>query len=597
MFSTIQHRGLLATGLGTLPVMHLLLWCGLGLLTIVLIVLVVTKWGKTRPLHTCAVLSLLAHVLLACLATVVRIVASMDQVAEGPPIRVRIVSEAPSPVHEPTPQPEPSEPQVLETAEEPAEPPAEESPPAEEAVVLDEPSPDSEPEQIAAQEPLPLPPTTPMAEIVAVPETIPETKTPAPEAETTAEPQGEQVATVSDPEPPAPVQVETTLDTGEVATPQPYINRQRSDRLGFVIREGGSRETEAAVRAALEWLAAAQSSDGSWKALEFGAGQERNVLGHNRQGAGTKADTGISSLAVLAFLGAGYTHQAGDYEVTLVDGLEFLIASQAADGNLGGSATRYAHMYCHSMSTFALAEAMAQSGDPRLRDAVRRAINYTLRAQHPTAGGWRYRSGQEGDTSQLGWQLMALRSAELAGLDVPSQTWTRAERFLRSVRRGAAGGLAAYTPHSKASRPMTAEALYCRQLLAASIGGTVGTAAAEEAAQHLLSELPGHGQPNLYYWYYATLALHHQQDVSSIASRAWKEWNSAMKQTLVSSQVIRGPEAGSWSPNTMWGGYGGRVYSTALAALCLEVYYRYDAEREHPQQWIASERDEPRQLR
>jgi hypothetical protein len=44
---------------------------------------------------------------------------------------------------------------------------------------------------------------------------------------------------------------------------------------------------------------------------------------------------------------------------------------------------------------------------------------------------------------------------------------------------------------------------------------------------------------------------------------------------LVPSQIEDGPNAGSWDPDMEWGGYGGRVYSTALAAMCLEVYYRY----------------------
>ena len=55
----------------------------------------------------------------------------------------------------------------------------------------------------------------------------------------------------------------------------------------------------------------------------------------------------------------------------------------------------------------------------------------------------------------------------------------------------------------------------------------------------------------------------------------WEIWNEAMKQTLLPMQRSSGSEAGSWDPNGMWGGYGGRVYSTATAALSLEVYYRY----------------------
>jgi hypothetical protein len=55
----------------------------------------------------------------------------------------------------------------------------------------------------------------------------------------------------------------------------------------------------------------------------------------------------------------------------------------------------------------------------------------------------------------------------------------------------------------------------------------------------------------------------------------WEEWNRQIRDTLVRAQRKDGPFAGSWDPRTQWGGYGGRVYSTAIATLTLEVYYRF----------------------
>jgi hypothetical protein len=55
----------------------------------------------------------------------------------------------------------------------------------------------------------------------------------------------------------------------------------------------------------------------------------------------------------------------------------------------------------------------------------------------------------------------------------------------------------------------------------------------------------------------------------------WRTWNRALRQRLLALQRTGGTAAGSWDPDTVWGGHGGRVYSTSLAALCLEVYYRY----------------------
>ena len=197
----------------------------------------------------------------------------------------------------------------------------------------------------------------------------------------------------------------------------PYSLRNTPGRLGLVAGQGGNAETEAAVAAALRWLASAQSRDGRWDAVQFGAGQEENTLGQDRGGAGRGADTGITALSLLAFLGAGHSHVQGEYQENVRRGLDFLLRSQAADGNLFGEATLYAQMYCHSMATFALAEAEAVTRDRRLEAAVTKAVNYSLAAQNTTTGGWRYRPGDIGDTSQLGWQIMALASARRAGIN------------------------------------------------------------------------------------------------------------------------------------------------------------------------------------
>src|SRR5205085_12139428 len=187
-------------------------------------------------------------------------------------------------------------------------------------------------------------------------------------------------------------------------------------------RRGASAETEAAVKAALQWLSKHQSTDGRWDASRFGGGRELRILGHDRNGAGAQADTGVTGLALLAFLGAGHTHNQGGYQDTVARGLEFLLRSQASDGNLGGNAEQFALMYCHGMGTLALSEAYAMTGDPRLGQSVKLAVRYTISAQNRTTGGWRYRPGDQGDLSQLGWQLMALKSAELANIEVPAST-------------------------------------------------------------------------------------------------------------------------------------------------------------------------------
>lgn len=348
-------------------------------------------------------------------------------------------------------------------------------------------------------------------------------------------------------------------------TPQAYVARNTAQRSEWAVRQGGSMEAEAAVDAGLTWLAAHQESDGRWDADRWGAGFETKTAGHDRGGAGTNADTGITGLAILAFLANGQTHLEGKCRKNVQQGLEFLLRSQAIDGNLAGQSRLYASMYCHGMATLAMSEALAMTGDVRIRPYVQKAINYSVEAQNPTSGGWRYQPGDQGDMSQFGWQVMAIKSAGMAGIAVPETTRTGMISFLNRCAQGRHDGLSCYQPGRPSSRAMTAESLVCRYFL----GIEPDQDLQNEATQFILGELPQSGRPNLYYWYYGTLALYQVQ------GPAWSRWNQAMQRQLLAIQRSDGPYAGSWDPDTVWGSYGGRVYSTALGVLCLEVYYRY----------------------
>ena len=205
------------------------------------------------------------------------------------------------------------------------------------------------------------------------------------------------------------------------------------------------------------------------------------------------------------------------------------------------------------------------TADQRLEPPLRRAVAFTVAAQDPSGGGWRYLARSPGDTSQLGWQVMVLKSAELSGIPMPDTTRQGALHYLKTVSSGQYGGLASYRAGHQATRPMTAEALVCRQFLGMPLESPTG----EEAGDYLLGELPGQGRDNLYYWYYGTMAMYHLQ------GDHWRQWNEALQRTLIARQRRSGTLAGSWDPTTVWGGYGGRIYTTAMATLCLEVYYRF----------------------
>jgi hypothetical protein len=363
------------------------------------------------------------------------------------------------------------------------------------------------------------------------------------------------------------------LPSRQPSLPTAYQLRQASQRLQLSRPYGADEDSEAAVEAALRWLADAQSPDGSWNAARFGAGTETRALGEYRHGTGGQADTGVTGLALLAFLSAGHTHLDGAYRSVVAKGLSFLLQIQMPSGDLSGPklignarAAVNARMYCHSIALLSLAEAHAMTQDPALVDGVTRGAQFSINAQDSRGGGWRYHPGDSGDLSLFGWKAMALHSADLSGIKVPPIVGQRMQSFLRSCTVGR-GGLARYRPgEGRPSETMTAEALACRLLLDFPLSGE----ARREAVQMIMSNLPGETPDNVYYWYYATLALFQLQDEN------WQIWNQRLKSHLLQTQIpAYRSDAGSWNPDSLWGGYGGRVYSTAMSCLCLEVYYRY----------------------
>lgn len=431
-------------------------------------------------------------------------------------------------------------------------------------------------DETAAVEPVPAEPTPlpPPADVETLPLLEVKVAEPEPAARESAVADTDVAPTTADAEATVAVPAASAIATAAAGTPaaaQPhavpaaYADRADGRRAAAAAARGGSEETERAVRSALAWLAAAQSGDGRWAAARHGAGVERSVQGQHRQGAGARSDHGVTGLALLAFLGAGQTHRDGPHADHVRRGIDFLVARQRADGSLAGDAEFFAALYCHGMATIALAECAALTGDTRLLPPLERAVRHTLAMQNLTTGGWRYAAGDRGDTSQLGWQLMVLSSARNAGMQGLEPAEGRARHFLASVSSGAAGGLAAYRPGERASLTMTAEAAFCRQLL----GAAPDEPAVREALDLIARSPPDRSHPNAYTWYYATLASFHA------GGPQWDAWNARLQAALLPLQRHDGTFDGSWDPDPVWGGHGGRVYSTALSAMTLEVYYRH----------------------
>jgi RNA polymerase sigma factor (sigma-70 family) len=326
--------------------------------------------------------------------------------------------------------------------------------------------------------------------------------------------------------------------------PPPRRDRKALDAIKqrLLLRAGGNAKSEAAIAAGLLWIAKQQAADGRWP-LDALGGQKNDVAG--------------TAFGLLPLLGAGHTHKDADgpFAKNVQAGLDFLIAGQQKDGDLGGGA------YAHALASRALFQAYALTGDPKLAAPARLALDYVVRGQNE-AGGWGYTPGSpRGDLSVTAYQVAALRDARAAGLDVPQPALDAAARFVQSCR---AGGGYAYLPGVGAAPTLTMTAAGLHALGGA--GGDTTTDEFRGGLRKLAADAPGPaGSVYAAHWAADVLRRHGGDD--------WPKWNAAVRDRLVARQEADG----GWpAKGQEYADAGGRLMISSLTLLTLEVYYRED---------------------
>ncbi len=368
----------------------------------------------------------------------------------------------------------------------------------------------------------------------------------------------------------APIQIDLT-EFAERTAPKNALSQMIGSQVGSGIagrgvarqadmaqikKWGGTEGSEAAVAAALRWIAYHQLPDGGWSFDHtIGPGPRFSP------NPGDLRDTrnAATAMALLPFLGAGQTHLDGEYKEVVRRGLYFLMSRQQSNGSFAEAGGR---LYSHGLAAIALCEAYAMTGDPDLAGPAQGALNFIVYAQDPVGGGWRYEPRQAGDTSVVGWQLMALKSGHMGELQVPPNVIAGTSRFLDSVQTDG-GAKYGYTAPG-AGIGTTAVGLLCRMYL-----GWKQDHPALMRGVKFLSDT-GPSTSNMYYNYYATQVMRHN------GGEMWEKWNSQMREFLVKTQSREGPSQGSWYiPGDHGSERGGRLYCTSMATMILEVYYRH----------------------
>lgn len=297
---------------------------------------------------------------------------------------------------------------------------------------------------------------------------------------------------------------------------------------------------DAAVAAGLGWLAREQAEDGSWVSERY------------------PASLGLTGLALLAFLADGNVPYEGEHAKVVDRALAFAIESTHPDV-LCLERNRH-EMYDHGLALLALAQAYGMTQRPEIRALVERGVGLTVRCQ-AADGGWGYVAiSKSQDLSLSCMQLMGLRAARAAGLNVPEYTIEAGLDYaLRNCHDPVSGGLGYDDALPRFS--MTA----CGVVTLQACGKLAVTdPVVRGGLEYLLREKPSF-EPDTQYWYYYG-CYYAAQAAFQAGGRTWRELYPALVEELLAEQRADGS----------WEGQGeDQLMATSMAVIVLCIPKRY----------------------
>ena len=290
--------------------------------------------------------------------------------------------------------------------------------------------------------------------------------------------------------------------------------------------------------------------------------------------------TTMTSLALMAMASVGHQPvNPNDEGEAMQRALDFVLQEdrQNATGYYG--AKDGSRMYGHGITTLMLSEMLGmgldEKQDQKIRIRTQKAIDLILRSQKvPKSpshqGGWRYSpDSRDADLSATIWQLMSLRSAKNAGLNVPSAAiedaigylersyWSSLDSKGEPVNKKSGF---AYQPGGHPEYTTTAAGL-----LAMQVCGQYESPFVKGAADWLLENGPNTSRKFFYYGtYYYSQAMY--QKGGDYAKDARKKVEEILKKLQ--------RDNGSWQGSGSEGS-AGEIYSTTMAVLALAVKYHY----------------------
>lgn len=324
-----------------------------------------------------------------------------------------------------------------------------------------------------------------------------------------------------------------------------FGGRTKQGIAGAVKKYGGTPSGQNSVDKALTWLAKVQLDNGSW---------ENNP-----------AHTG---LALLCFLAHGDTPLSEKYGVTVQKSIQWLAVNMPENQMWGRE-------YSHAIATYAISEAYGMTKIPFLISPMESGIDVIIKGQQINGGfDYAYKKGERWDVSVVGWQMQAMKAAYISGCTNPElkPTMDKSVNFMQNIAYS--NSKFGYTSPGSGSPNMTG--VGCLSLI------LLGDKNCNEVKDSLKWIMENRVQTwdlnwednnkNLYGWYYETQAVFQNNP----NGKDWNLWKTKFQNTLIRNQHSEG----YWTFEKDHHGIGGetisgKILSTTLCCLQLEVFYRY----------------------
>ena len=284
------------------------------------------------------------------------------------------------------------------------------------------------------------------------------------------------------------------------------------------------------------------------------SGREKGSFGR----AGYAGGVAVCGLGGLAFMCNGSAPGDGPYGKQIDRCVDFLLANTRDTGyiaRINGTGTD--NMYGHGFGMLFLAEAYGMTQKAKIGEKLRKAVKLTVKTQN-NAGGWRYQPiKSDADLSITICQIMGLRAARDAGIDVPDETRKACIKYVKKSQNSDGGFR--YTIGGGGS----SFALTAAGICSLYSSGVYDGKPIEKGLAYLMRYKPGKSSYSSYYFYanyYAVQAMWHA------GGKHWNEWYPLIRDELLKKQ---GGD-GSWNDQQV-----GQEFGTAMACIILQMPYNY----------------------